>query len=335
MRWMSQIAKILFAWLAFVALAGGPTLAQGNYPDRPVAIVVAYEAGGPTDVTARVLAQKLSVITGQRFIVLNKPGGNGIIGHRGVQLAKPDGYTVLFTSLGTMAVLPAVNSKIAFDPVKDFDGVSMVSTLSPFFMLTSAQTGITDVKTLVDQARASPGKFNFSTPGAGGTNSAAGLVFADLAKVEMIEIPYKGGTGPAVTALLGNHVTLSYANTQTFKEHADAGKIVPLAVLANERSKRLPKVPTIAEAGFPEMMQLTSWRVWQGVFAPKGTPKEIVNFLNGAINKALSDPDLQTRFETLDLEVLPGTTPELTNEILSKDVTSWKSIATRLKLEIQ
>lgn len=335
MRWEKISALATSVLVASVATFGTYAWAQGKYPDRPVTLVVSFDAGGPTDVTARVLAEQLTVVTGQRFITLNRPGAGGIIGNQVVQHAAPDGYTLLFATSGPMTVLPAVSSQVPYDSVKDFDSVAIVSNLSPFFMLTNPQTGVKDLKSLVAQAQANPGKFKFSTPGPGGTNSAAGLAFADLAKAKMVEVPYKGGTGPSVTAVLTNEVELTYANTQTFKQYADSGKILPLAVIANQRSKQLPNVPTVAEAGFPEMMNLTSWRVWQGVLAPKGTPKDIIDYLNKSINQALNNPELQKKFETLDLEVQLGSTPASTHQTMEKDVADWKAIAQRLNLKIQ
>lgn len=325
----------LVGLVALVAACfASPSLSQSKYPDRPVTLVVSFEAGGPTDVNARILADKLSTITGQRFIVENKPGAGGILGNQAVQRAQPDGYTLLFASSGSMTIIPATNASITYDPLKDFESVALISNLSPFFVVTNGKTGIKDVKSLVEQAKAAPNKFKVGTPGPGAMNSVTATAFADVAKIQIVDVPYKG-TGPAVAALVSHQVDLSIANTQTFKEHVQSGSIVPLAVVASARSPQFPEVPTIAEAGFPEVMELTSWVTWQGVFAPKGTPKAVIDALSKAINEAQSDPELQKRFASLDLETRSGSTPESTAAFLSKDLASWRAISARLNIKPQ
>lgn len=319
------------AAIGFVAVLNSSASAQAKYPDRPVTMIVAFDAGGPTDIPARLIAEKMGDILGQRVIVVNRPGAGGIIGNQFVQNSKPDGYTLLFGTSGPMTIGPAVSSKTPYDPVNDFEMVAITTINSPIFALTNTQTGVKDLKSFVEKAKASQAKFKFSSPGTGGTNSASGLAFADIFKTPLVEVPYKGNA-PAINALASGEVEFTFAGYGSIQSQLD--KLVPLAVLSDKRSKTLPNVPTISEAGFGDLMTLTSWRVWQGVWAPKGTPKDILDALNKAVNRATSDPDLLKRFDALDLEARTDTTPESAKAALAKEVAEWKIIAERLKLKI-
>lgn len=281
------------------------TAAQAQaYPARPIRFVVPYAPGGPLDLIARAIGQKLTEATGQAVVVDNKPGAGGNIGADIVAKAAPDGYTIVMGAVATHAINPTLYPKIPYDPVKDFTPVAMVAVV-PNVLVVNPTLPVKSVKELIDFAKAKPSYLNFASGSTGSTGHLAGELFNALAGVQMVHIPYKGGA-PAMADLLAGQVQLMFDNLANALPQVKAGKLRALAVTTAQRSAFAPDLPTLAEAGVPGF-DLTTWF---GIFLPGNAPRDIVLRLNTEINKALSAPDMKDRLEKMGAEPPANNTPE-------------------------
>ncbi len=274
------------------------------YPARPIRFVVPYAPGGPLDLIARAIGQKLTEATGQPVVVDNKPGAGGNIGADIVAKAAPDGYTIVMGAVATHAINPTLYPKIPYDPVKDFTPVAMVAVV-PNVLVVNPALPVKSVKELIDFAKARPSYLNFASGSTGSTGHLAGELFNALAGVQMVHIPYKGGA-PAMADLLAGQVQLMFDNLANALPQVKAGKLRALAVTTAQRSAFAPDLPTLAEAGVPGF-DLTTWF---GIFLPGNAPRDIVLRLNTEINKALSAPDMRDRLEKMGAEPPANNTPE-------------------------
>ncbi|HEY8359732.1 MAG TPA: tripartite tricarboxylate transporter substrate-binding protein, partial [Ramlibacter sp.] len=227
----------------------GSAFAQGGYPNKPVKIVVAFTAGGPTDVVARLVAQKLSDKWGQQVIVENKPGAAGLLGSEQVAKSPADGYTLLMATAGNLTVNQHIYKNMRFDPIKDFTPIAQTAAVD-FVLVTQPNAPFANVKQLIAAAKARPDSITTATSGNGGAPHLAAAMFEDAAKVDLTMVPYKG-TADAVNAVLSGQTQLDFDAASQVLPHIKAGKLKPLAVLGTKRSQLLPDVPTMAEAGLP------------------------------------------------------------------------------------
>ena len=281
------------------------TAAQAQaYPARPIRFVVPYAPGGPLDLIARAIGQKLTEATGQAVVVDNKPGAGGNIGADIVAKTAPDGYTIVMGAVATHAINPTLYPKIPYDPVKDFTPVAMVAVV-PNVLVVNPALPVKSVKELIDFAKAKPSYLNFASGSTGSTGHLAGELFNALAGVQMVHIPYKGGA-PAMADLLAGQVQLMFDNLANALPQVKAGKLRALAVTTAQRSAFAPDLPTLAEAGVPGF-DLTTWF---GIFLPGNAPRDIVLRLNTEINKALNAPDMKDRLEKMGAEPPANNTPE-------------------------
>lgn len=260
--------------------------AQSPYPARPVMMMVPFSPGGGTDISARLLANKLGQISGQSFVVENRPGAGGQIAADAVARATADGYTLLFANSGMMAINPWIY-KLTNDPATAFEPVAMFSDL-PFVLVTSPNVKAKNVQELIALANAEPGKLTFASSGNGGAPHLSGELFQEVTGTEMVHVPYKGG-GPAIADLMAGHVDLLFASVLETVSSVKSGKIQALAVTGPTRSAALPDVPTFEELGLKDA-QLQSWTA---VLAPKGTPPEIVAQLSEWVRQAADMPDVK------------------------------------------
>ncbi len=305
--------------VAGALLAGSlPAWAQ-PYPNRPLRIVVPFPPGGGTDIGTRIVAQKLQEAWGQAVIVENKPGAAGIVGTELTAKSAPDGYTFMMGNIGTHAINVSLYKKLAYDPVKDFAPVSMVADL-PLLLLVHPSVPANSVKELIALAKSQPGKLNFSSSGAGGSMHVAAELFKSMTGVDMVHIPYKGGA-PAVADLLSGQVALSFSTVLETIQHVKAGKVRALAVTNDHRSIALPDLPTIAEAGLPGYQSIS----WLALFAPAGTPKEIVNKVSAESVRILKLPDVKERLLAQGAEPI-GSTPEQLAAILAADIAKYAKV---------
>ncbi|WP_454692554.1 Bug family tripartite tricarboxylate transporter substrate binding protein [Achromobacter aloeverae] len=290
-------------------------VAQAAYPDKPVRIVVGFSAGGTTDVIARIMAKELTEATGQSFVVENKPGAGSNIGAEYVARAPADGYTLYFVAV-TSAINQTLYPKIKFDLVKDFAPIALAAKV-PNILVVNPSVPVKSVKELVDYAKAHPGKLNFASSGSGTSIHMAGELFKQQAGIDVTHVPYKG-SGPAVTDLIGGQVQFMFDNMPSSWPHAQSGKLRALAVTTKERSPSAPDLPTMAESGFPKF-DVSSWF---GLIAPAKTPPEVLDKLNGIMEKALDKPEVKRSFEQLGA-VPVKTTPAEFGQFIKSEVDQW------------
>ena len=295
-----MILRKLAAALA-ACLCAGLAGAQ-DYPNKPVRIVVPWPVGGVTDIGARILAEKLTENLGKSFVVDNKPGANGFIGTELVAKAAPDGYTLCFVSTTTHAVAPALYRKIPYDPIKDFEAVSQV-TFAPTIAVSPATSAYKTLADLVAAAKANPGKLNYATYGAGGSSQLAATLFMQAAGIDMTAIPYKGAT-PAVTGMMSGETDVFFDSIPSSLSHVKSGRLKALAVTGLERVPAAPEIPTLAET-YPGVV----YTVWQGVEAPAGTPKAVVDKLHAEILRVTNSPDVREKMLKLGAIAVGSPTP--------------------------
>ncbi len=294
-RFDVRIALLALAATAFAA--AWPVAAQ-PFPNKPVKLMVGASPGGGTDIVARMLGKELAETMKQPFVVDNKPGASNTIAADITAKSPADGYTLLVATTTGQAIAPHL-MKLSFDPLKDLTPVALVMVVPNVLIVGPAVTA-KDVKELVSQMKAKPGTFNYASSGSGSTQHLAGEAFKKLAGVQMTHIPYKGSSQAHLDLISGN-AQLMFDTTSSAIGQIKGGKVRALAVTSAKRSPELPDVPTLAEAGFPGLEMTT----WYGVFAPAGTPKDVVARLNAEIMKALQAPEVKTRIAGLAGE--PGT----------------------------
>ena len=305
--------------IALSLIAAAPVALAQTWPAKPVRIVVPFPPGGGTDIGTRIVAQKLQEAFSQSFVVENKPGAAGIVGTEYTAKSPPDGYTFMMGNIGTHAINVSLYKKLAYDPVKDFAPVSMVADL-PLLLLVHPSVPANSVKELIALARSQPGKLNFSTSGAGGSMHVAAELFKSMAGVDMVHIPYKGGA-PAVADLIAGQVPLSFATVLETIQFVKAGKVRALAVTNNRRSVALPELPTIAEAGLPGYQSIS----WLALFAPAGTPRDIVNRVSSETVRILKISDVKERLLGQGAEPI-GSTPEELAATLAVDMAKYAKV---------
>jgi tripartite-type tricarboxylate transporter receptor subunit TctC len=311
--------------LAALGLASGlpaMSFAQGEaaYPSKPVTYIVPFTPGGSTDVIGRALTQKLSERLGQPFVVDNKPGAAGAVGAGVVAKAKPDGYTLFGGTISTHAINASLYKNLPYDPVKDFEPVCLVAML-PNVLIVDPKLGVNSVADLVALLKRDPSKRNFASSGAGTSTHLAGEMFADLIGVKLDHIPYKG-TPPAMIDVSSGQVTFMFDQMTAAASLVAAGKLKLLAVTTGKRIALAPQLPTMIESGIAGF-EMSSW---QAVYAPKNTPKAIVNKLNAEIVAILALPDVKDKLQTqLGMEIV-ASSPEQLAAHMAKEIPRWGAL---------
>jgi tripartite-type tricarboxylate transporter receptor subunit TctC len=286
---------------------------------QPIKFIVVYPAGGASDVTARLIATKLSESIGQSVIVENKPGANGIIATEFVAKAAPDGYTLLMANLGPNAINPVVYKKLPYDAVKDFSAITL-TTIVPQFIVVSPTLPINSIADLITYAKANPGKVTFASAGNGASNHLSGELFNSMAGIKMVHVPYKGDA-PGLVDVISGQVTVALPTAIAAATFVRSGQLRALAVTSNKRLPSFPDVPTVAETipGFEAVS-------WGGVMAPAGTPPAIINRLNSEILKILKMPDVAEKLKGLGAEVV-GSTPSQFDNYVKSEIAKWGKVA--------
>jgi tripartite-type tricarboxylate transporter receptor subunit TctC len=309
------------------AFAAAPAYAQG-YPTRTVSIVVPYAPGGPTDATARIVAQSLQKQSGGIFIVENTPGAGTTIGTAKVAKAAPDGYTLLWGGLSSHAMAPHLYQRLSFDPHKSFEPISTVAS-SPYVLVVNVNSPIRTVAELIGKAKAAPGKMNYASPGEGSSPHLTTELFLSESKIEAQHIPYKGGS-PAMAALLSGEVDFVIDTLTVPMPMIKSGRVRALAVSTAKRIPEMPDVPTLQESGLAGFEAAT----WFAMFAPKGTPSDVTTALNKMVNAALKDPAVVSRMAQAGLHPMPST-PDQLSEMVTSENAKWGKIikAKNIRLE--
>jgi len=310
-----MLRKILAVLAATLAATGA--IAQ-NYPARPVKIIVPFAAGGPADVYARVLGEKLSRAMGQPFVIEDMPGGGSIVGTAAVQNSPPDGYTLLMMS-NTHTVNESLIKKKPFELMRDFVPVAPVN-YSDLVLVVHPSVPAKTLKEFIALAKAKPGELNYASSGPGTPYHMAGELFKAMAGVNIVHIPYKGSSG-ARTDILGGQVQMMFDAITTMAPNVEAGKVRALGTSGKARSSVLPNVPTISEAGVPGYEAT----IWLGIMAPKGTPRAVVDRLNAEIRKAVNAPELKAEWEKQGA-VGMDMSPEDFDKYLRQDIEKWAKI---------
>ncbi len=316
---LSRFGLCLILFAALLLNAIDSAIAQ-TYPTKPIRIIVPFAPGGGADILARLLGPKLSDSWGQPVIVDNRAGAGGIVGTEMVAKAPGDGYVLAMGYIGTHAINPSLYPKLSYDPVKDFAAVALVASI-PSILVVHPSVPAKSVQELIALAKSKPGELNYGSGGVGTAPHLAGELFNTMAGVKMVHIPYKG-SGPALTELLGGHVSLMFNTMIQTIPHVKAGKLRGLAVTCAKRSAAMPELPTIAESGLPGYEMVG----WFGILAPAGTPNEIVTRLNTEINKILNMTDVKDRLATLGSEPTGITTPEQFGTFIKAEITKWAKV---------
>ena len=303
---------------ALVAAALGTAPASAAWPDQPVKVIVPFAPAGPTDVMARLIAQKLSESLKQQFYVENHPGAGGNIGMMAVARSAPDGYTILVAS-SSFTVNPSLYAKNPYDAFKDFLPITLAAA-SPNILVVNADVPAKTVKELVDLLKANPSKYSIANPGVGTTPQLAAELFKLTNKLETASVPF-GGAGPAIQSAVGGHTPVAFSALPPAAPQVQGGKLRALAVTSAKRSAALPDVPTLAEAGFKGQESETM----QGLFVPAGTPKDLVDLLNKEIVKVMALPDVKEKCAQLGFDVVANTPAEFATYIKT-DVAKWEKV---------
>ena len=315
-----QTLALLACALASATLPAARAQAPAaSWPSKPIRWVVPFPPGGAMDAIARTLGEKAGKTLGQPFVIENKPGAGGNIGADFVAKQPGDGYTLMITSIG-MATNKPLYGKLSYDPIKDFAPVSLLAVVPNVLVTNATQPDVKTAQDVIAAARKTPGKLTYASAGNGTSIHLAGEVFTSLAQVDMLHVPYKG-SGPAVSDLLGGQVNYMFDSITSARPHIESGKLRALGVTTAKRSKTLPNVPTLAEAGLP------GYEVspWFAVFMPAATPKDIVAKVNSALLEAMKDPDVVKRFETIGAEPV-GSTPEEMAQHLARESERWTKL---------
>jgi tripartite-type tricarboxylate transporter receptor subunit TctC len=320
-------ALVLAGGLGSIAVASSHALAQ-DYPTRPVTVIVAQPPGGGTDIIARIIAQQLSIQLRQPFVVENRAGAGTVVGTAAAANATPDGYTLLTGLSANMAVNPSLFAHLAYDPVRDFTPVGMLAEF-PFVVVVSNNFPAHSIKELIAMAKAKPGDINFASGGNGTGQHLSTELFELLAGIKMTHVPYRGAA-PAYTDVMSGQTPVFFDNLASAMGQIKGGSVRPLAVTGKERSPLLPDVPTVAESGVPDYV----YDVWFGLWAPKNTPKPIVEKLYAQIQKVLADPAVKERIAA-DAGV-PMNMPLADIEPFVKaEIAKWADVVKRAGVTVQ
>ncbi|MEA2819750.1 MAG: hypothetical protein QOJ86_1754 [Bradyrhizobium sp.] len=304
-------------------LLGAAAFAQdtGNYPNRPVMMIVPFAPGGASDFVARTIQTGVGEILGQQIVVDNRPGAAGIIGTEVAARAAPDGYTIFLGNIGTLSINASVYSNMRIKPDQDLAPITMCAD-TPSILITRADFPANSVAELITHVKANQGKVTFATPGSSTLNRLEMEVFRKEAGLDMVHVPYKGGAGPAVQDILGGHVDIMFTTIASAIAFVKDSKVKALAVTTRQRMTELPDVPTMHELGWQNLVTSS----WQGVLVPSGTPRAIVEKLHAAIVKVLAEPAIQARMRNAGVIAVASKTPEEFRAYMDAETAKWTKV---------
>ena len=321
-------AVLQFCLAGVLGLAVPVGVAAQTYPNKPIRLIVPLAPGGAADIVARLLQGPLERTLGQPIIVENKPGASGMLGTDMVAKAAPDGHTLGISMATQTTVNPAVNTSMPYDTEKDLAPVVLVGK-SPMMFLTNAGVPATTVAEFVALAKANPEKFNYATPGAASQAHLVIAYWSSLAGIQIQHVPYKGG-GPAILSTVAGETQLTVMSSLLAAPHVASGKLTALATGGLTRDPQFPDVPTMAELGYADVEAVT----WVGVYAPAGTPQEIVRKLNSEIARIIREPDIKAKLDQQGL-ILAGGPPEDLGKLISAEIKRWTGVAKANKISVE
>jgi tripartite-type tricarboxylate transporter receptor subunit TctC len=301
--------------------------AQSGYPTRTITMVVGFAPGGGTDTVARIVAPKLAAGLGGSVVVENKAGAGGNVATDHVAKAAPDGYTILLGNVGSLAVAPYLVAKLPYDPLRDLAPITMAVVFANVLVVDPALP-IKDLADFVKLAKAKPGAISYGSSGIGGAGHLAGELLKQMAGIDIVHVPYKGG-GPAMQGMLGGQVQAIFATPVSAGGQIKAAKIRAIATTGTARSIHLPDVPTVAESGYPGYEALN----WYAYLAPAATPRPIIDRLNAELVRALKAPDVREQLDRQGVEPQPGT-PEELRKYMERELATWGRVVKEAKIEV-
>jgi tripartite-type tricarboxylate transporter receptor subunit TctC len=322
MRYPTQnlVAAALLAVCSATALAA--------YPERPIRLIVAFPPGGSTDIIARLVGQKLSERLGQQVVVDNRGGAGGTLGTELAARANPDGYTLTMGTTSTHVIAPAAYPNVRYDPVKDFQPITLVAS-TPYLLVLHPGVQAKTLKEFIALVKSQPGKLNYASAGTGSTTHIAMEMLKLAAGMDIVHVPYNGN-GPAGTATMGGQVQALFGSMPAVLPHAKAGRLRPIAVGTLKRSPTLPEVPTVAENGFPDF----EVSLWLGFFAPKGTPAPIVKRLYDELVKIASSPEMKDQFEKNGADAVTTTQAELA-QLMKRELAKYTEVIKKANIQLK
>lgn len=323
---MRAVVPLVFAVAATAAQAQAPKSA--TYPSKTVRVIVGYAAGGATDIVGRLIAQKLSEVTGQSFIVENRPGASATIAAELVARAPPDGYTLFIAASASHSIMPSLMSKLPYDINRDFAPISLVA-LSPQLMVVHPSLPVRSVTDMIRIARTQPGQLNFGSGGTGTPPHLAGEMFQQMAGVRLLHVPYKG-EAPALTDLIGGQLSLMFSNVVAVLPQVQAGRLRGIAATSAARIPTLPQYPTIGESGLPGYATDS----WFGLVATAGTPADVLARLHADSVRGLSQPDVRDKLAAQGLFVKSSTPAEL-SALMQSELARWAKVIKAAGIKIE
>jgi tripartite-type tricarboxylate transporter receptor subunit TctC len=328
---MKRIGTALLA-LACVAFAALPAPAQDKYPSKPVKIIVPYAPGGATDIVARIVGEQMRQSLGQSFVVENKPGAFGILAIEEMARAKPDGYTLMIGNVTTNAITPViVPKKFSINYDRDVVPVTRLVDIPEFLIVTTTNFSVNSVKEFIDYAKKNPGKVRYGSVGVGSYPHYDMAFFAKKAgDLDMIAIHNKAGASGVINDMVTGDTQASFLNVASTASMIKAGKLKPIALVNHARLPDFPDVPTMKEVGMPDVGTLA----WQGLFAPAGTPKEVLQVLFDASVKAMQAPAAQEAFKKQNFNIVPNKSVDEAKTWLAGEINAWKTITSAVKIEM-
>ena len=295
------------------------TAASQEYPSRPIRLIIPNAAGAAVDTLGRIFANTLTQVAGQQIVVDYRGGAGGLIGMEIGKDAIPDGYTLLSASTAAMVIGPHIHKKLPFDPMKDYAFISLFG-ITPNIVVVNPSIPVKSLKELIALAKARPGELNFGTAGTGSTSHMAMELFQSVAKIKMTHVPYKG-TGPAMIELIGGHLSLMFDVIMTSLPHVQSGKLRTLALSSLQRSSITPQVPTIAESGYPGFEAI----VWFGLFAPTGTPPDIIKKVGEDTARILATPAMRELLASQGADIVASTPTVFTTRV-NAEIVKWRKV---------
>jgi tripartite-type tricarboxylate transporter receptor subunit TctC len=299
--------------------------AAQDFPNKPIRLIVPFPAGGPNDIIARVIGQRMSELTRQPVLIDNRGGQAGVLGTDAIAKANPDGYTIGIVSASALAISPTME-KVPYEVAKDFAPVTLVVTV-PEMLVVAANVPAKNMTELVALAKAQPGQLNFASAGVGGLPHLAGELFKLTAKIDIVHVPYRGAA-PAINDLLGQQVQMTFLDLPVLLPHIKAGTLHPIALGARARVPTAPEVPTTAEVGMPDLLIEN----WYGMIAPAKTPEAVVAALNRIANEAMADPSVNQKLADQGL-TLAGDSPEHFRGFIEAEARKWAKVIKDAGLE--
>jgi len=324
------LKRTVVGMLAGLGLVAGQSHAQDNYPSKPIRMIIPFAPGGATDLAGRAVADRISQLLAQPIVIDNRVGAGGQVGTAAVAKSPADGYTWLFGASSVMLILPALESSVQFDTLKEFSVVARTSRL-PLIIAVPAMLGVKDLKGLSALLKADPGKHSYGSAGAGTTSHVGSAAFAQInGTPQVLHVPYKG-TAPAIVDLVAGRLTYIMDAIGPLAPQIKAGKLIALANTDRERAPQLPDVPTAAEAGMTEFAKYP-WTAWSGIFVPKGTPQPIIERVNREANRAVQEPEVTKRLVDLGFGTLSGSAAEA-QEIVNREFAMWPPLIKSLGIK--